>query len=150
MAKINVRQNGEYLDISRNILNYRKEIGKNIYVLLCLSIHPEFNDLLIANELDMNLDEVITSIVSLQKNGFVNYEKRFHGAIPRIIPMWLKEEILERDHYCVKCGSFDNLEIDHIIPVSKGGSSEKENLQILCKTCNKKKAAKMEELINGK
>ncbi len=144
MEKIEVRQNGEYLDISRNILDYQKQIGSSIYVLLCLLIHPDYNDLLIANELDMDLDEVITAIVSLESNGFVNYDKRFHGAIPRNIPIWLKKEILERDRCCVNCGSFDNLEIDHIIPVSRGGSSGKENLQILCKTCNRKKAARTE------
>jgi len=57
MEKIEVRQNGEYLDISRNILDYQKQIGSSIYVLLCLLIHPDYNDLLIANELDMDLDK---------------------------------------------------------------------------------------------
>lgn len=43
---------------------------------------------------------------------------------------------------CKKCGSESQLEIDHIIPVSKGGKTEVSNLQILCKQCNIKKGAK--------
>jgi 5-methylcytosine-specific restriction endonuclease McrA len=35
------------------------------------------------------------------------------------------------------------LEVDHIIPVSKGGLSEPENLQTLCWRCNRSKGAKM-------
>ena len=40
---------------------------------------------------------------------------------------------------CICCGSKSNLEVDHIMPVSKGGNSILENLQILCKRCNVKK-----------
>ena len=43
---------------------------------------------------------------------------------------------------CVKCGSKDRLEIDHIKPVSKGGTDDLSNLQILCKHCNCSKGAK--------
>ena len=35
------------------------------------------------------------------------------------------------------------LEVDHILPVSKGGLSEPENLQTLCWRCNRTKGAKM-------
>lgn len=35
------------------------------------------------------------------------------------------------------------LEVDHIVPVSKGGLSEPENLQTLCWRCNRAKGAKM-------
>ena len=48
-----------------------------------------------------------------------------------------KDEVFERDgHECLKCGSLENLTIDHIVPVSKGGIDEMDNLQTLCKTCN--------------
>lgn len=43
---------------------------------------------------------------------------------------------------CVNCGSKENLTIDHIRPISKGGTNEEDNLQILCKSCNSKKGAK--------
>ena len=51
----------------------------------------------------------------------------------------LREKIKQRDNYtCQKCGLSINdeknllLEIDHIIPISKGGMSIEENLQTLC------------------
>ena len=40
---------------------------------------------------------------------------------------------------CVSCGSYNNLEIDHIVPFSLGGKTEFKNLQLLCKKCNLKK-----------
>ena len=40
---------------------------------------------------------------------------------------------------CVRCGSNERLEYDHIIPVSKGGSSTKRNIQLLCELCNRSK-----------
>lgn len=51
--------------------------------------------------------------------------------------------IYKRDGYrCRNCGRtnrFDDLEIDHIKPIAKGGKSTFDNLQTLCKRCNKEK-----------
>lgn len=41
-----------------------------------------------------------------------------------------------------KCDCRDNYHVDHIYPISKGGDSSAENLQILCATCNISKGAK--------
>lgn len=44
---------------------------------------------------------------------------------------------------CSICGSTDNLELDHIIPKSKGGTDDSSNLQWLCKTHNRQKLDKI-------
>ena len=62
----------------------------------------------------------------------------------------LREEIKQRDNYtCQNCGLsiYDEknllLEIDHIIPLSKGGITNHDNLQTLCWKCNRKKGTKI-------
>ena len=62
----------------------------------------------------------------------------------------LRGEIKERDRYaCVQCRVSVAaephllLEIDHIMPVSKGGLSTPENLQTLCWRCNRTKGSKV-------
>jgi 5-methylcytosine-specific restriction endonuclease McrA len=44
---------------------------------------------------------------------------------------------------CNYCGSKHKLELDHIIPLSRGGSHRLSNLQILCRSCNAKKGARL-------
>lgn len=54
-----------------------------------------------------------------------------------IIPMDIASAVWNRDGgRCSMCGSRENLEFDHIIPVSKGGATTFRNLQLLCKRCN--------------
>lgn len=62
----------------------------------------------------------------------------------------LREYIKTRDHFsCCNCGNSTQnepnllLEIDHIIPVSKGGYTVESNLQTLCWRCNRSKSDKI-------
>ncbi len=60
------------------------------------------------------------------------------------IPQDIMDKVWNRDGgCCVKCGSKENLEFDHIIPFSKGGANTYRNLQILCKKCNIEKSNKI-------
>lgn len=48
-------------------------------------------------------------------------------------------ELIERAGKCAKCGATSRLEADHIRAVSKGGKTEKTNMQVLCRRCNASK-----------
>jgi 5-methylcytosine-specific restriction endonuclease McrA len=56
------------------------------------------------------------------------------------IPTRVKKNVRRRDEgKCVDCGSQKNLEYDHIIPLSSGGSNSVGNIQLLCKECIRRK-----------
>lgn len=63
----------------------------------------------------------------------------------RIVPSHVKLAVWKRDKgVCVECGSKTNLHFDHILPYSRGGTSETEaNIQLLCMKHNIKKGAKL-------
>ena len=60
------------------------------------------------------------------------------------IPARLRHEVFQRDNYrCRECGATNKettLEIDHIVPVSKGGTDSSRNLQALQWEENRKKS----------
>ena len=43
----------------------------------------------------------------------------------------------------MECGSRFEIQYDHVIPLSLGGASTAENLQILCAPCNQAKGAQL-------
>lgn len=54
-------------------------------------------------------------------------------------------QLQERDRYaCKACGAETNLTVDHIVPLSKGGTDDLGNLQFLCARCNSSKGARLE------
>lgn len=59
----------------------------------------------------------------------------------RYISTTTKKIVFTRDGgVCQCCGSSDNIEYDHIIPYSCGGSSDVSNIQLLCMKCNRSKS----------
>ncbi len=92
-------------------------------------------------------------------NKFVNYLNelvKFRKSVAgqrALMTSRLREEIKIRDsHTCQKCSLSTNdernllLEIDHIIPLSKGGITMEDNLQTLCWRCNRTKGSKIENI----
>ncbi|HEU5223462.1 MAG TPA: HNH endonuclease [Candidatus Lumbricidophila sp.] len=88
-----------------------------------------------AKFIEMTRNEVQTSPYA---NVLVGRLKR------RKLPRSLVRSVFERDQFkCQSCGSDAQLSIDHVHPVSRGGSDDAENLQTLCLPCNLRKGARV-------
>lgn len=63
---------------------------------------------------------------------------RFHRLRHHALPRRIRWRILNRaDFCCEKCGRRGRaLEVDHVIPLSEGGTSDPDNLQALCRDCH--------------
>ncbi len=87
----------------------------------------------------------ICPVVFVAENVTETAEPRRHG---RYIPLQVKMRVVRRDNYtCQVCGKhlLDNeVEFDHIIPISKGGSSEEHNIRLTCFKCNRDKYDRVE------
>ncbi len=81
------------------------------------------------------------------RNGTFYNDREIWNSICRVergkVSNKMRFSIYERDGYrCRKCGvpqRYVQLEIDHIIPIAKGGKSTYNNLQTLCQRCNMEK-----------
>lgn len=98
-------------------------------------------------DLAMDLDMLERFIHYLSEK--VKFKKSMEGQ-RRLMTPKLRKYIIDRDKYtCQQCkNSIENepnllLEVDHIIPISKGGITEENNLQTLCWKCNRHKGAKI-------
>ena len=62
------------------------------------------------------------------------------------------EKIRERDgeDRCVYCGSEENLQVDHMMPVFLGGTDHSDNLAFACKRCNSGKSGRTPEMARFK
>ncbi len=64
-------------------------------------------------------------------------------------PRGLKRRLMRRQrNTCVYCGHrriATSMEIDHIIPVVRGGSNDENNLQVICRECNRRKGLQTDE-----
>ncbi len=55
-----------------------------------------------------------------------------------------RRAVFARDDWtCQYCGARSNLTVDHVIPRSKGGSSEWENIVASCAPCNRRKGDRL-------
>lgn len=79
----------------------------------------------------------------------IDYEKKENKKINNRSPLppSLRYKILKRDRFtCKSCGARApevELEVDHIIPTSKGGTDDEKNLVATCTECNRGKGNKV-------
>lgn len=70
----------------------------------------------------------------------VRRERHYNNGESTYISKNLRQSVFEKyNNICLCCGAMDNLTLDHIVPVSCGGKTIFDNLQLLCATCNSRK-----------
>lgn len=65
----------------------------------------------------------------LEKNGVFSIRKKFIERLYRSA--------------CAQCGSTEQMTMDHVVPISRGGSHSEGNLMPLCRSCNMSKKDKL-------
>jgi hypothetical protein len=78
-----------------------------------------------------------------QVQAFETFERAAHNR-REPIPEEVRMFVWRRDEgKCVRCGSRQRLEFDHIIPVAEGGSTSERNIELLCEVCNREKGKRI-------
>jgi 5-methylcytosine-specific restriction endonuclease McrA len=88
----------------------------------------------------------VVNLDALQAAGFlhpwspVTATGKREGWSSRYVSAQIRADLLSSaQHRCATCSATEHLEIDHIVPISKGGTGDVDNLQVLCRKCNRKK-----------
>lgn len=126
-------------------LNYR--LSK--YNLPTLSFHYSSPTGKSQRSYSVKIDASVMKLIIAEVQKKVN--KKGHSRAQRAaMSNDLREAIKRRDNYtCCKCGNsvYEEpnllLEVDHIVPISKGGKTEADNLQTLCWRCNRAKSDRL-------
>jgi len=119
--------------------------------LICLLLLSARMDNLLPNS-PVKLERLIGATEPLDLSAFADFVD-FAGVekatwrerlTNRRVPDSMRAAVLVRDGgRCRKCRRAINLEMDHVVPVSKGGKTEGSNLQTLCRRCNRAKFKKL-------
>lgn len=135
-SRLNAENSEEVFEISSKIDSLSKERikpyeTKRDKIVFLLSNLPSYTDYQIAEIVGCTKEYVSQFTVKRDEYGVAKY---IYYKEP--VPEELREEILTRDEFCVKCGGVSELEIHHIIPEILGGPTHELNLAVLCSDCH--------------
>ena len=129
--------------VNENFTNYRKEM-KGLDWGIYYNHHKDKK--LNPEELEKEISRLMADDDVTKKSGIYEYlldGQERHLSIRAFTDTQKRTQYEKQKGICPKCGkhfSFDGMEGDHIKPWSEGGQTLPENLQMLCKSCNRKKS----------
>jgi HNH endonuclease len=90
---------------------------------------------------------ILDTEVKIAKRQLLPPGNMFQQQANRAIPQHIVSQVFQMyNGRCAECGAFGKgveLQVDHRIPFSLGGSNDISNLQLLCSICNKKKGSRI-------
>ena len=142
------------LKIEKQLCHQTKLSAPTTQFFLTVTLHcSTINGRRYASKKEIYSDEEILILIQRlhNKNGTYYRDRGIWDAICRVergkVSNKMRFSIYARDGYrCRNCGvsqRYATLEIDHIIPIAKGGKSSYDNLQTLCHKCNVEKGDKL-------
>ena len=125
------------LSMTGILKEYNYTFGNNeIHTMILTNYEPK------EGEIDIYLDSFRQRLKEKIKKPQVVKQNRKNQITKSI-----RHEIFKRDNYkCLECGATNKettLHLDHINPISKGGTDEMSNFQTLCSACNLSKSNRM-------
>ena len=144
------REIGLPYDLLNDIRFRQLPDAQKAHLICLLLLAARMNNLL--PDSPIKLERLIGATEPLDLSAFADYlqvaglerpswEDRYAN---RRVPDSIRATVLVRDGgRCRRCRRSINLEVDHIVPLSKGGGTEESNLQVLCRRCNRIKARKL-------
>ncbi len=143
-----IKMNKKYLSkVEKSLFDKNR---KRVQTKFCIEIKlnlSKINGVVYEEKTQVFDPEEIESLIKMLNDKRYNFynNREVWEAICRVergkVSNKMRFSIYKRDGYrCCICGrKTDDLEIDHIKPIAKGGKSVYSNLQTLCHNCNKKK-----------
>lgn len=110
----------------------------------------------------MATDLDFQNLIGFKTSNTDNVKKRFriymdllekiigdHQYTQRLFPYSIKEELYKENPYCAISGqkilAIEDAEVDHKVPYSKGGKTEKDNAQLVLRYFNRAKSNKIDD-----
>lgn len=135
---------GEWFAITENTINSMLDCSVLDFDCFCNVL----NRLSSAGTLHCKWGDEGSIEIILQPGIYSSSRYRTAPNPKRYIPVKRKvrNEVMEKYEYkCVWCGTQKNLSIDHILPRSRGGKDDIQNLSVACRSCNTRKGSKTAE-----
>jgi 5-methylcytosine-specific restriction endonuclease McrA len=100
----------------------------------------DYEEVLEVQDLEKEMAGIADDKAELGRRDPIDYQDPSHpGYIPPVVrrKVWIRNK-----GQCTACGSRKDLQYDYILAISEGGNNTLDNLQLLCKTCDREKSVK--------
>ena len=113
------------------------DFGPQEWLLATMCLSPKQEGLLI-EEIYVAAED--GDVAFLSQFPFIRNIRLKRTTRTKYLSVDTRRAVIERDGgRCAACGTTEDLQFDHVVAVVHGGGDETENIQLLCRRCNRAK-----------